>query len=303
MKKEFEKIVDRLIGLILLFLILGIAIYVLDRSSDSGLSGNLYVGICTLATGILAIIGVAYTILSNQKLKNKELLDAEKLKNKELLNELDQKSEWRKELMNIAAKPAMELEDVYRILASLRFLPKDESEVKQSNQKEFDKISTYIYKKLIKKISKFYEENKIDLDETLKEDFLNYRFNIRNSEEIRQYVKFLLKHHWEYNQSDEYKKEFMNKERGEFKKVRKQIDQIGKSGTFASTINKFKGFEDFEPIEEKIYIEEYRDKKYKNINKQTEAFLQKNKEDITITSIKINKNYCEKIIEIKYKRY
>ena len=215
----------------------------IDKEDDS------FVGLCTLFTGILAIIGVCFTIFNSQRLKNKELL-----------NELDQKSEWRKELMNIAANPVIQLEDVYRILASLRFLPKDEDEVKQSDQKDFDKISTYIYKKLIEKINDFYKDNNIKLDETLKEDFLKYRFNIRNSEEIRQYVKFLLKHHWEYNQSDEDKKEFMHKERDEFEKVRVQINQIGESGTFASTIKKFEGFEDFEPIEEKIYIEEYRDK-------------------------------------------
>lgn len=251
---------------------------------------DVFVGLCTLFTGILAIIGVCFTIFNSQRLKNKELL-----------NELDQKSEWRKELMNIAANPVIRLEDVYRILASLRFLPKDEDEVKQSDQKDFDKISTYIYKKLIEKINDFYKDNNIKLDETLKEDFLKYRFNIRNSEEIRQYVKFLLKHHWEYNQSNEDKKEFMNKERDEFEKVRVQIHQIGTSSTFASTINKFKGFEDFGPIERKIYIKEYRVKKYKNFNEQIEAFLQKNKEDITIINITISKKWFEKIIQIKYK--
>ena len=176
-------------GLILLFLILGIAIYVLDKSSKSGLSGTLYTGICTFTTGVLAVLGVMHTISSNQDLKSKELLDAEKLKNKELLNELDQKSEWRKELMNIAAKPVMQLEDIYRILASLRFLPKDEGEIegeksKQpkeqsnnkeaqsnnkeaqvkkdeadredgSNQKEFDVISNFIYKELNMILNKF----------------------------------------------------------------------------------------------------------------------------------------------------
>lgn len=301
MKKEFEKIVDCLIGLILLFLILGIAIYVFDRSSYSGLSGDLYVGICTFATGVLAVLGVAYTISSNQKLKNKELLEEEKRKNKELLNELDQKSEWRKELMNIAAKPVINLEDVHRVLASLRFLPKEQDEIKNSDQLDFDKISTYIYKNLIEKINLLYDDNKIKLDDTLKEDFLSYRFNIRNSEEIRQYVKFLLKHHWEYNQSDKDKKEFMNNERKEFEKVRSQIDQIRKSATFASTINKFKGFEDFEPIEEKIYKEKFKDDKDKNINKQIRTFLNENKEDITITNIIISNNCLKKRVKIKYK--
>ncbi|MCH4404046.1 hypothetical protein MKR36_08140 [Staphylococcus haemolyticus] len=297
LKQNTKNFIKKNKTILFLLFVIGIILYNFD------VLGNYIEGIFTLLGAYIAVRGVEKTINSNKELKNRELLKNQELKNQELLNSLDQKSEWRKELMNIAAKPVIQLEDVYRILASLRFLPKDENEVKQSEQKDFDKISTYIYKKLIEKINDFYKDNNIKLDETLKEDFLKYRFNIRNSEEIRQYVKFLLKHHWEYNQSNEDKKEFMNKEKREFERVRAQIDQIGESGTFASTFKKFEGFEDFEPIEEKIYIKEYRDKKYKNINKKIGAFLQKNKNDITITNIKINKNYCEKIIEIKYKRY
>lgn len=257
MKKEFKITLDYLMGLILLFLILGIAIYILDRSSKSGLSGTLYTGICTFTTGVLAVLGVIHTISSNQNLKNKELLDAEKLKNKELLNELDQKSEWRKELMNIAAKPVMQLEDVYRILASLRFLPKSENEIKgeeseqqkeqderQSNeegkkveedkgdrkvgsdQKEFDVISNYIYKKLNTMLNSSLDN--FSVDETLTDEALKRTFTIRKSEEIRLYTKFLLKHHWEYNQSEKDKEKFKKKESDEFGKVISKINELNK---------------------------------------------------------------------------
>ena len=64
-----------------------------------------------------------------------------KIKNQELLNELDQKSEWRKELMNIA-KPVMQLEDVYRILASLRFYLKAKTKLKEKKAKKEKQEST-----------------------------------------------------------------------------------------------------------------------------------------------------------------
>ncbi|WP_180553137.1 hypothetical protein [Staphylococcus haemolyticus] len=264
-KKEFKITLDYLMGLILLFLILGIAIYVLDKSSESGLSGTLYTGICTFTTGVLAVLGVMHTISSNQDLKSKELLDAEKLKNKELLNELDQKSEWRKELMNIAAKPVMELEDVHRILASLRFLPKSKDEIEgeeiehqeeqestnehqeaqneeQSNeegkkvqkgtgnrkdgsdQKEFDVISNYIYKKLNMILNKILLGS--ITEKTYTQNFLNIPLSIKDSEEIRLYTKFLLKHHWEYNQGEKNKKKFKKKELKEFKNVMEEIHRL-----------------------------------------------------------------------------
>lgn len=301
--KNFINFIKKNTTILILLFVIGIIFYNFD------VLGNYIEGIFTLLGAYIAVRGVEKTINSNKELKNRELLKNQELKNQELLNSLDQKSEWRKELMNIAAKPVIQLEDVYRILASLRFLPKSKDEVegnkekniKESEQKEFDKISTYIYQELIGKIDRFYKENNIKLDETLKEDFLSYRFNIRNSEEIRQYVKFLLKHHWEYNQSDEDKKEFMNKERDEFKKVREQIDQIGESGTFASTIKKFEGFEDFRGLNGKIYTKKFSDEKGKSMNKQIRKFLKENNENITITNITISKNCFKKRSKIKYK--
>lgn len=239
------------------------------------ISGDIYTGTSTFLTGILATIGICFTLYFNQKIKDKELYEAQKLKNQELLNELDQKSEWRKELMNIAAKPVMQLEDVYRILASLRFLPKskdeiegEESEKKEkqestnehqdeqestnehqeaqneeqsneegkkvqkgtgnrkngSDQKEFDVISNYIYKKLNMILNKILLGS--ITKKTYTKNFLKIPLSIKNSEEIRLYTKFLLKHHWEYNQGEKDKKKFKKKELEEFKKVMEEIHRL-----------------------------------------------------------------------------
>lgn len=215
---------------------------------------DIFKGGSTITAALMAAIGVILTIENNQNLKNKELL-----------NDLDQKSEWRKELMNIAAKPVMQLEDVYRILASLRFLPKSKVEIegeeseqqeeqetnreqqeKQderqlneegkkggkdkdnrkggSDQKEFDVISNYIYKKLNTMLNNSLGD--FSVDETLTDEALKRTFTIRKSEEIRLYTKFLLKHHWEYNKSEKDKDAFKEKEMTEFLKVIKEIKRL-----------------------------------------------------------------------------
>lgn len=257
-----------------------------------------FVGLCTLFTGILAITGVCFTIFNSERLKNKELL-----------NELDQKSEWRKELMNIAAKPVMQLEDVYRILASLRFLPKSKDEVegnkkkniKESEQKDFDEISNYIYKELIKKISDFYFNNNINKTlekEKSEKEISCYNFNILNSEEIRQYVKFLLKHHWEYNQSEKDKKDFMKKERKEFFKVIDQIDEITEDEKFEDLFkfgyetisDEVTGYKTFEITVKKID---------ENIAKHISDCKSNNK--IIVKNLTLDKKGCKTILKGQYK--
>lgn len=123
MKKTFWAILVLISLGVIAFTVIGLFIG-FNNSND-----DVFVGLCTLYTGILAITGVCFTIFNSQKLKNKELL-----------NELNQKSEWRKELMNIAAKPVIQLEDVYRILASLRFLPKSKDEVEGNKKKKYKRI-------------------------------------------------------------------------------------------------------------------------------------------------------------------
>lgn len=221
------------------------------------------------------------------------------MKNQELLNELDQKSEWRKELMNIAAKPVMNLEDAYRVIASLRFLPKNEKEVKESEQKEFDEISNYIYQELIKKISDFYATNNINISDTLKKEFSCYRFNILNSEEIRQYVKFLLKHHWEYNKSEKDKKDFIEIERKEFLKVKDQVDEINKDEKFENLFER-----GYETLSKKVT--EYKPFKFsvKKIDENTAKYIAdcKSNNKIIVKNLTLNKKCYETILKGQYKR-
>ena len=260
---KFLKFIEIVISIALLIIIVKLMKFGFDAKTKWGDNNNIFVGLCTLFTGILAITGVCFTIFNSQRLKNKELL-----------NELDQKSEWRKELMNIAAKPVMQLEDVYRILASLRFLPKSEGEIegeeskkqesekqeseKQesineqqeaqneeqsneegkkvpkgisnrkggSNQKEFDIISNFIYKKLNIILNKILQGS--ITEKTYTQNFLSTPLSIKDSEEIRLYTKFLLKHHWEYNQGEKDKKKFKKKELNEFRKVMEEIHRLNK---------------------------------------------------------------------------
>lgn len=177
--------------------------------------GDIITSSGTVIGAIIATIGVVITIINNQYLKNKELL-----------NSLDQKSEWRKELMNIAAKPVMELEDIFRILASLRFLPKDEKEIEESDQPKFDEISNYIYKHLNEMLNDTLKE--VETKNTLNDKGIKIQMSIKESEEIRLYTKFLLKHHWEYNKRKKDKKKFKKKELEEFKKVINEIERLNK---------------------------------------------------------------------------
>lgn len=118
-------------------LVIYVCIYVVfilwvgEETTLSKYNSDIFKGGSTITAALMAAIGVILTIENNQNLKNKELL-----------NELDQKSEWRKELMNIAAKPVMQLEDVYRILASLSFCLKAKMKLNNLNRKILMKYQT-----------------------------------------------------------------------------------------------------------------------------------------------------------------
>ena len=86
-----------------------------------------------------------------------------------MLNELDQKSEWRKELMNIAAKPVMQLEDVYRILASLRFLPKSKDEIEGEESEKRKSKKAQMNTKMSKKVQMNTKKHKTKNNQTKKE--------------------------------------------------------------------------------------------------------------------------------------
>ncbi|WP_049415136.1 hypothetical protein [Staphylococcus hominis] len=209
----------------------------------------------------MAAIGVILTIENNQNLKNKELL-----------NDLDQKSEWRKELMNIAAKPVIQLEDVYRILASLRFLPKSKDEIEESDQPKFDEISNYIYKRLNEILNDTFKigrtEDKLVVDDE------EIKMNINENEEIRLYTKFLLKHHWEYNQSEKDRNDFKEKEMTEFLKVIDQVRNLNSKNIIKS--NDFYQIEGYENID-KLYKEWEEKNKTEENNTKENSTKEKNR--------------------------
>lgn len=151
-----------------------------------------------LMSALIAVWGVSNTIISNQELKNRELLKNQELKNQELLNDLDQKSEWRKELMNIASQTFMTTDDLYRVLASLRFQPHndtlDKDDFKSMTKKIYDELNDMLDKKYNSQIKQKLTESSCFKNKD-KIIYIEYK----DSEIIRLYTKYLLKHHWEIN--------------------------------------------------------------------------------------------------------
>ena len=94
----------------------------------------------------------------------------------------------------------MTTDDIYRVLASLRFIPKvDTNNKNEINDFEhmtriiFDELSSMLnnkYNTLIKK-----EISCLQKPGEIKEIILDYK----DTEIIRLYTKYLLKHHWETN--------------------------------------------------------------------------------------------------------
>ncbi|NQD97486.1 hypothetical protein [Staphylococcus xylosus] len=78
----------------------------------NGDSNDYFTGTMTIIAAIIAVLGVILTIVFNNAHKRKELLD-----------NLDSKSEWRKQLYDVASKTFLTTDDVYRVLASLRYFP------------------------------------------------------------------------------------------------------------------------------------------------------------------------------------
>lgn len=216
--ETFKKIFLGVVGVI----IGGFTIYLGYFGFFKGINNDhndYFVGLCTLFTGILAITGVCFTIFNSQRIKNKELL-----------NDLDQKSEWRKELMNIASNTYMTTDDIYRVLASLRYTPKIPTE-NRTEKNDFDHMTRIIYDELYKmlksKYNKLINSNIIELqdknNETYikKEIFLDYE----DIEVIRLYTKYLLKHHWEININREnWEKKYQKEVIVEIKKKRNELE-------------------------------------------------------------------------------
>ncbi|MBM0791471.1 hypothetical protein K4P56_08810 [Staphylococcus epidermidis] len=185
--------------------------------------GEIITGSGTVIGAIIATIGVVITIINNQYLKNKELL-----------NSLDQKSEWRKELMNVASKTFLTTDDIYRVLASLRFVPKVTSNNK-TEKNDFDHMTREIYDELSKLLRVKYgfkiKQKISSLKGSQKDEKLYIYLNYEDCEIVRLYTKYLLKHHWEIN---------INKEKWEKKDQQKVIKKVRSMRNDLSTIYNLK---------------------------------------------------------------
>ncbi|PTK65952.1 hypothetical protein [Staphylococcus borealis] len=208
--KEKPFLTPKILCVLLVISVLAILMFFLKNNEVVKI---FYTGSCTIGAALIAVWGVSNTINSNQELKNKELL-----------NELDQKSEWRKELMNIASKTFLTTDDIYRVLASLRYLPKRPIEMeKETENKTFNTISNYIYFRLKEILIDISEKIEFEKSGDSSKEKLTVYLNSKYTEEIRLYILFLLKHHWEYNKSKKDKQNFKKIEENEFEKVKQRI--------------------------------------------------------------------------------
>lgn len=87
--------------------------------------------ICKIIAVPFTTIFVAYTI--TKKMTDDNNLRSIDVSNK---NRIDGASEWRKNIMDIASKNDIDINDVLRIRASLRFKPKEGVEIKQDFKKQ-----------------------------------------------------------------------------------------------------------------------------------------------------------------------
>lgn len=112
--------------------------------------------------------------------------------NKKILQDsLDSKSGWREELFKVASKTIITSDDIYLILAALRYKPhKDIGFDENEGPKNFKEMTKYIYCYLSKII-----ENP-ELIEVSKEEGLN-PLSKNEADKVRLLAKYLLKHHWE----------------------------------------------------------------------------------------------------------
>lgn len=192
------------LSILLLFLwISGLCVWKWDLLKASN---DYFTGFATILAAIVAVIGVYLTIKHNNETKKKELLD-----------NLDSKSEWRKQLYDVASKTFLTTDDVYRVLASLRYFPHEK--IGEGNERHFREATQIIYRDLYSIIEKYEED--------IKNNILNKNdnpiiLNFGHSENVRIYTKYLLKHHWEHNKG---KASFLLKEEEVWDKTKNLVKE------------------------------------------------------------------------------
>ena len=131
---------------------------------DAEILAAFITGVCTIVGAVIAVQGVRKTI----------------------------------ELMNVASKTFMTTDDIYRVLASLRYQPHNV----ESDGCDFKSMTKKIYKELNEMLdTKYNRKIKQKLSEKPCFKSKDYTIYIEyiDSKIIRLYTKYLLKHHWEIN--------------------------------------------------------------------------------------------------------
>lgn len=232
LRKGVKTTLKVVVGLFI-FLLFGFLFWIYFSKDDVNSGNDYFTGSATIFASLIAVIGVYITVKSSEENKKKELLD-----------NLDSKSEWRKQLYDVASKTFINTDDVFRVLASLRYFPHEkynnkESKNKKCNDEQFFREATQtIYSKLYLIV----ETHKDEIDKNIKnrkcQNIKAPILSFEESEKVRVYTKYLLKHHWEYNYD---KKSFApEKEEKVWRKTKELTAKIdGSSESYFHEVTKF----------------------------------------------------------------
>lgn len=114
-------------------------------------------------------------------------------KSRELQDSLDARSNWRINLVNIASKENISVEDIYRVRASLRNVKHNPLEIELYSFDFMTNVMINICDKLIKRY-----DISLKVGESQCQDRKTLVASHDDCEIIRICCRFLLKHHWEY---------------------------------------------------------------------------------------------------------
>lgn len=135
---------------------------------------------------------------------------------KALADSLDSKSEWRKSLFQAASRETITMNDVYLLRASLRYKAHSEGVEINSNSYDFEMTFNNITKKMID----FCDNLEIKSDKNVEKLSLSKE----EQKEVRIYLRYLLKAHWEWNLHPD---SFMFKHgKGKAKVIREVLKQV-----------------------------------------------------------------------------
>ena len=115
-------------------------------------------------------------------------------KSRELQDSLDARSNWRINLVNIASKELINLDDIYRIRASLRNVKHNPLELDFYSFDFMTNVMINICDSMIKKYDINHVRPRIE-ETSLKKTYI---IDKNDCEIIRICCRFLLKHQWEY---------------------------------------------------------------------------------------------------------